>query len=79
MWVSHENDEDNFSDITGITDILSKWHVMKITKSGLTITSNAYNLSTITGVLINWTKSVYLTITCYCSTTHEQIMLKNMT
>ena len=28
------NNEDNFVDITGITDILSKWQDMKITKSG---------------------------------------------
>ena len=61
-----ENNEDNFVDITGITEILTKRHdkwefsptVWKWQKSGLTMISHAYNLYTFTGMLINWTKSV---------------------
>ena len=44
---ARENNEDNFVDITGITDILSKWQDMKITKSGSTMISSANKLSSV--------------------------------
>ena len=44
---AHENNEDNFVDIPGITDILSKWQDMKITKSGSNMISSANKLSSV--------------------------------
>ena len=41
---AHENNEDDFIDIT---DILSKWQDMKITKSGSTMISSANKLSSL--------------------------------
>ena len=45
--------------------------LQSVTNKGSNTISNTNNLSTITDMLINCTKSVYLTITCYCNTTHE--------
>ena len=42
-----------------------------VTNKGSITIRNTHNLSTSMDMLINWTKSVYLTITCYCNTTHE--------